>query len=77
MHLHSYNPDRLSTRLESESSVNRLLSINFKLQDTYLLFFLYFLRGIEKHIYLSVFSGMHLISDLRFFASSVIIKLKP
>ena len=71
-HLHTCYPDKLSTRFESDSFINRLVSIYLKLYVTNLSSLISFLSGIEKLIYLFVFSGMHLISDLNSFASSVI-----
>ena len=56
-HLHVYNSDKLSTRLERDSFINLILSINFKLWVTHLSSFFIFLVVLKKtytYLYLMV-----------------------
>ena len=80
-HLHIFISDKLSTKVDNALLLCLVVFINFKLYVIILFFLLFdsfisFLIGIEKDIYLFVFNGIHLISFLNSFVTSVIIKLK-
>ena len=76
-HLHINNSDKLSTKVDNALLLCLVVSINFKLYVIIFLFLLFdffisFLIGIEKDIYLFVFNGIHFISLLHSFANSLI-----